>query len=89
MEWTGPLLGLKENTAGAFRTTVRSSGGTAAGVWEEKEQRSSRPPSDPTRKVSGSHGDRARAVTPTVLLPRTCTANRTGPVHPVGRQIFC
>lgn len=77
MEWTGPLLGLNEKTAGALKTRVRSSGGTAAGVWEEKEHRSSRPPSEPIRNRSGSHGDRARAVTPTVPLPRTCVPNRT------------
>lgn len=70
MEWTGPLRGLNRKTAGALRVTLWPSGGTAAGVWDEKEHLSSRPPSEPTRKVSGSQGDRAREVTPTVLLPR-------------------
>lgn len=72
MEWTGPLRGLKEKTAGALSITLWPSEdiAAAAGVWEEKEHRSSSPPSEPTRKVSESQGDRAREVTPTVLLPR-------------------
>lgn len=70
MEWTGPLRGLNTKTAGALSVTLWPSEGTAAGVWEEKEHRSSRPPSEPTKKVSGSQGDRASEVTPTVLLPR-------------------
>lgn len=70
MEWTGPLQGLNEKTAGALSATLCPSEGAAAGVWEEKEHLSSRPPSEPTKKVSESQGDRAREVTPTVLLPR-------------------
>lgn len=68
MEWTGPLRGLKEKTAGALNITLWLSKGAAASVWEEKEHLSSRPPSDPTRKVSESHGDRAIEVMPTLLL---------------------
>lgn len=70
MEWMGPLRGLNEKTAGALSGTVWPSEGAAADVWEEKEHLSSRPPSEPTRKVSESQGDRAREVTPIVLLPR-------------------
>lgn len=69
-EWTGPLRGLNEKTAGALSVTLWPSVGAAAGVWVEKEHLSSRPPSEPTRKVSESQGDKAREVTPTVLLPR-------------------
>ena len=69
MEWTGPLQGRKEKTAGALGVTLCPSEATAAGVVEEKEHLSRRPPSEPTRKVSGSQGDRAREVMPTVLLP--------------------
>lgn len=72
IEWTGPLQGLKEKTAGAIRVTPCPLVGAAASVLEEKEHLSSRPPSEPTRKVSGSHGDRVREVTPTLLLPRAC-----------------
>lgn len=70
MEWTGPLQGLNEKTTGALSVTLCPSEGTAASVWEEKEHLSSRPPSEPTKKVSESQGDRAREVTPTVPLPR-------------------
>lgn len=70
MEWMGPLLSLNENTAGALGVTLWPSEGTAAGVMEEKEHLSNRPPSEPTKKVSESQGDRAMEVTPTVLLPR-------------------
>lgn len=76
MECTGPLRGLKEKTAGALSVTLWPSEGTVASIWEEKEHRSSRPPSEPTRKVSGSHGDKAREVTPTVLLPRALGQNK-------------
>lgn len=69
MEWMGPPWGRKEKTAGALTVTLWSSEGTAAGVFEEKEHLSSRPPSEPTRKVSKSQGDRASEVTPTLLLP--------------------
>ena len=68
----GLRRGLKENTAGALRARPgpwSREGGTAAGVWEEKEHLSSSPPSEPTRKVSGSQGARAREVMPTWLLP--------------------
>ena len=43
--------------------------GVAAGVWAEKEHLRTKPPSEPTRKMSGSQGDRATEVTPTLLLP--------------------
>lgn len=72
MEWTGPLRGLNEKTAGALCVTLRPSEVAAAGILEEKEHLSNRPPSEPTRKVSESQGDEAREVTPTVLLPRAC-----------------
>lgn len=67
MEWTGPLAGLKEKTAGALGATVWPRLLTAARVWQEKEQRSSRPPSEPSRKVLESQGDRASEVRPTTL----------------------
>lgn len=67
MEWTGPPAGLKEKTAGALGATVWPGLLTAARVWQEKEQRSSRPPSEPSRKVLESHGDRASEVRPTML----------------------
>lgn len=70
MECTGPLQGLNEKTAGALGVTLWPSEGTAAGVLDEKEHLSNRPPSEPTKKVSESQGDSAREVTPTVLLPR-------------------
>lgn len=70
MEWTGPLRGLNEKTAGALSVAFWPSKAVAASFWEEKEHLSSRPPSDPTRKVSESHGDRAIDVIPTVLLLR-------------------
>lgn len=72
IEWMGPLLDLNENTAGALRGTLWPLEDAAASVLEEKEHRSNRPPSDPTKKVSESQGDRAREVTPTALLPRAC-----------------
>lgn len=68
MEWMGPLVGLKEKTAGALGATVWPRLFTAARVWQEKEQRSSRPPSEPSRKVLESQGDRASEVRPTTLL---------------------
>lgn len=70
MEWMGLPRGLNEKTAGALSVTLWPSEGATASVWEEKEHLSSRPPSEPTKKVSESQGDRARQVTPTVLLPR-------------------
>lgn len=70
MEWTGPVQGLNEKTAGALCVTLRRSEGAAAGILEEKEHLSNRPPSEPTKNVSESQGDRAREVTPTVLPPR-------------------
>lgn len=72
MEWTGPLRGLNGKTAGALSVTLWPSEDAAASAWEEKEHLSNRPPSEPTKKVSESQGDRAREVTPTVLLPRAC-----------------
>lgn len=72
MEWTGPLRGLNEKTAGALWVTLRPSDAAAAGIWDEKEHLSSRPPSEPTKNVSESQGDRAREVMPTELLPRAC-----------------
>lgn len=77
MEWTGPLRGLNEKTAGALGATLWPSEGAAAGVLEEKEHLSNRPPSEPTKKVSESQGDRAREVTPTVLLPRAYGRHKT------------
>ena len=59
---------MNEKTAGAFITTLLPSEGTAASILEEKEHLSSRPSSEPTMKVSGSHGDKAKEVTPTLLL---------------------
>ncbi len=76
-EWTGPLRSLNEKTAGALSVTLWPSEGAAAGVWEEKEHLSSRPPSEPTKKVSESQGDTAREVMPTVLLPRTYRPHKT------------
>lgn len=77
MEWTGPLRALNEKTVGALGVTLWPSEGASAGVWEEKEHLSSRPPSEPTKKVSESQGDRARVVTPTVLLPRAYRRHKT------------
>lgn len=91
MEWTGPLPGLKEKTAGALWVTLWPSEGAVDGILEEKEHRSSRPPSEPTKKVSTSHGDNAKDVIPTELQPRACKQSPTaverveGP-QPAGRS---
>lgn len=77
MEWTGPLPGLKEKTAGALWVTLWPSEGAVDGILEEKEHRSSRPPSEPTKKVSASHGDNAKEVMPTELQPRACKRSHT------------
>lgn len=66
MEWMGPLARLKEKTAGERRPP----GGAVVG----KQHLSSRPPSEPTRKESGSQGDGAREDTPTETQPRACGA---------------
>ena len=68
-EWTGPLLGEKQNWAGARRVTLSPSGGAADTVWLEKAHLRTRPPSEPTRKESRSQGETARAVTPILLPP--------------------
>lgn len=77
MEWTGPLRGLNEKTTGALGATLWPLEGAVAGVLEEKEHLSNRPPSEPTKKVSESQGDRASEVTPTVLLPRAYGQHKT------------
>lgn len=78
MEWTGPLQGLNGKTAGAFSVTLWPSKDTAAVIWELKEHLSNKPPSEPTKKVSESQGDRAREVIPTVLLlPRAYRQPKT------------
>ena len=77
MEWMGPLQGLNEKAAGALSATLWPSEGAAAGVFEEKEHLRRSPPSEPTRKVSESQGERAREVTPTVLLPRAYRQHTT------------
>lgn len=81
MEWTGPLRGLNEKTAGALGVTLWPSEGAAASVLDEKEHLSSRPPSEPTKKVSGSQEDSARELTPTLLLPRAYGQTKVRVLH--------
>lgn len=70
MEWMGPLLRLKEKSAGAAWVRLWPAEGAEGGPFLEKEHRSSRPPSEPTRKVSRSQEDKAREVRPSELQPR-------------------
>lgn len=68
-ECTGPDLGEKQNCTGACSVTLSPSGGSAATVWLLNEHFSTKPPSEPTRKESESHEERAREVTPTLVPP--------------------
>lgn len=72
----GPLPSLNIKIAGALWVKLWPTEGTVASILEEKEHLSSRPPSEPTKKVSESQEDSAREVMPTVLQPRAYRAHK-------------
>lgn len=72
----GPLPSLNIKIAGALWVKLWPWEGTVATILEEKEHLSSRPPSEPTKKVSESQEDSAREVMPTVLQPRAYQAHK-------------